>query len=42
VRILKDFKFKHFGSADSKGVTGAFFGSADSEGLRDLQQEIAK
>jgi len=31
VRILKDFKYFRFGSADSKRVTGAFFGSADSK-----------
>jgi hypothetical protein len=40
VRILKDFKFNHFGSADSKQVTDAFFVSADSEGLRSLTMKI--
>ena len=33
LRILEDFKCFVFGSADSRGVTGAFFGSADSTGL---------
>ena len=42
VRILKDFKFKHFGSADSKRVTGAFFVSADSGRLRVLGREMTK
>src|SRR5260370_17797521 len=28
--ILQDLAWSEFGSADSKGVTGAFFGSADS------------
>ena len=31
VRILKDFKFSKFGSADSTGVTGRFCASADSK-----------
>ena len=33
VRILKDFKWRVFGSADCKGVTGGFFGTADSTGF---------
>ena len=33
MRILKNFKPRVFGSADSKRVTGAFFGSADSKGF---------
>ena len=33
MRILKNFKPRVFGSADSERVTGAFFGSADSTGF---------
>jgi hypothetical protein len=34
LRILKDFKCRVFGTAHSKGVTGAFCGSAHSKGVR--------
>jgi FG-GAP-like repeat/Abnormal spindle-like microcephaly-assoc'd, ASPM-SPD-2-Hydin len=33
VRILKDFKFNHFVSADSEGVIALIFGSADCKGV---------
>ena len=37
VRILKDFKCRVFGSADSKGVTHAFSVSADCKGVSEKQ-----
>jgi hypothetical protein len=33
VRILRDFKSNEFGSADCKGVRGAFCGNAECKGL---------
>ena len=39
MRILKDFKSNEFGSADSKGVIGAFCGSADSKEVRAIPGE---
>jgi hypothetical protein len=38
LRILKDFKCFVFGSADSEGVTGAFFGSADCKGVSGFRE----
>ena len=37
MRILKDFKCRVFGSADSKGVTHAFSVSADCKGVSEKQ-----
>ena len=39
MRILKEFKSNDFGSADCKGVMGAFFGSADSKEVSGLEVE---